>query len=634
MLEYGFVRVAAGTPEIAVADTMQNAARCAQLITDADNKGCALIVLPEMCLTGYTAGDLLLQSTLRDGTVEALGRLIKDTERTNIVAVVGLPLVKDGSLYNCAAVFKSGRLLGVVPKTFVPNYGEFYELRHFAPAPRGNSDIRLFGTDVPFGTQLLFCAENMPAFKLALEICEDLWVSSPPSIKHAEAGATVVANLSASNEVIGKCDYRRMLVTAQSTKLNCAYIYSDAGDGESTTDVVFAGHNMIAENGSMMAESKLFENRTITADIDLEKLTFERLRRNTSEPHDILGYTVISLGEITEPGEVERSFNRLPFIPVGEKELFDRCEDVLTMQAQGLKKRIKHIGTKKLVLGISGGLDSTLALMVAVRAADLVGMDRRDILALTMPCFGTSARTRANAETLCRELGVSFDEISIKESVAQHLRDIRHDGVTADVTFENAQARERTQVLMDVANQYNGMVIGTGDLSELALGFATYNGDHMSMYGVNASIPKTLVQHLVAHCAGTAGSTALHDVLLDILGTPISPELLPDKQPTEDIVGPYELHDFFLYNMMRYGFSPAKIFFMANRAFGGDYEPATVKKWMRMFYRRFFKQPFKRSCLPDGPKVGNVTLSPRGDWRMPSDASAALWLKEIDELEA
>ncbi|MEG1894094.1 MAG: NAD(+) synthase [Clostridia bacterium] len=633
MLKYGFVRMAAATPHIGVADTCYNAASITEQILESDKLGCAAVVFPELCITGYTAGDLFLQSALQKGAVTALEDILRDTQSTNVVAIVGLPLAKDGTLYNCAAVIKGGKLLGVVPKANVPNYGEFYELRHFAPASRLTSTIDLFGQKIPFGTQLLFPAANIPAFVLAVEICEDLWVCSPPSTKHCEAGATVIANLSASNEIVGKCDYRRMLVISQSTKLNCAYVYSDAGDGESTTDVVFAGHNMISENGTLLAESKLFENGIITADVDVEKLTLERIGRNTFEPHDVMGYTVISLGDVND-AHCSRSFEKHPFVPGNDDTRAARCEEILTMQAHGLKSRIEHINAKKLVIGISGGLDSTLALLVCTRAMQLCGRDKRDILAVTMPCFGTSERTHTNAKTLCDELGVSFMEINIAKSVLQHLEDIGHDVNVQDVTYENAQARERTQVLMDLANKTNGMVIGTGDLSELALGFATYNGDHMSMYNVNGSIPKTLARSIIDHCASAAASSTLHNVLLGILHTPISPELLPgnNAQITEDIVGPYELHDFFIYNMLRFGFSPEKIFFMACRTFANEYDRPTIKKWMIVFYRRFFSQQFKRSCMPDGPKVGSVTLSPRGDWRMPSDAASRLWLDEAEAL--
>ncbi len=629
MLDYGFVRLAAATPDIRVADTMYNAGRIEQLILDADADSCALVVFPELCITGYTAGDLFLQSTLQRGTIAALAQLLNATRDTNVVSVVGLPLAKDGTLYNCAAVIKGGVLLGVVPKANIPNYSEFYELRHFAPASGGTSEIELCGQTVPFGTQLLFKADNLDDFVLAVELCEDLWVCTPPSSAHCEAGATVIANPSASNEVVGKCDYRRMLVSSQSTKLNCAYVYADAGDGESTTDVVFAGHNMIAENGTILEESELFKNGIISADVDVNKLIYERMGKNTYEPHAAMDYTTISLGKLNN-GALRRTFAPHPFLP-DDAHMAERCEQILTMQALGLKKRITHIGSVRPVLGISGGLDSTLALLVCCRTMDMLGRDRKDILAVTMPCFGTSSRTRSNAEILCDELGVDFMEINIGKSVARHLEDIDHDINLHDVTFENAQARERTQVLMDLSNKFGGMVIGTGDLSELALGFATFGGDHISMYNVNGSIPKTLVRAMVKHFASVADTPLLHDTLLDVLGTPVSPELLPGAQVTEDIVGPYELHDFFLFNMVRHGFSPAKIYLMACVSFG-NYSAATIKKWMMSFYRRFFAQQFKRSCMPDGPKVGSVTLSPRGDWRMPSDAVARLWLDEIENL--
>ena len=631
----GFLKVACATPAIRVADTDYNAGQITDLIGRAAEAGAKLVLFPELCVTGYTCGDLFLQRTLKDGALDALHRIAEATGGSGLVAVVGCPLEVQDKLYNCAAVLSGGRVLGVVPKTFVPNYGEFYELRHFSPAPAETGVIRLWGQEVPFGTRLLFRQEEMPEFTLAAEICEDVWVPCPPSTDHCRAGATVIVNPSASDEIIGKSDYRRSLMRSQSARLLCGYLYADCGEGESTTDLVFAGHNLIAENGSILAESGLFTTGLTVTELDLQRLKQERARQNTFSP-SCGGYTVVPFSLPVEETRLTRPVAKSPFVPAEGKDLGERCETILSLQAAGLKKRLAHTGCKTAVLGISGGLDSTLALLVAVRAMDALGRSRKDIVAVTMPCFGTTARTKSNAMTLAEQLGVTLQSVDIADAVRIHFGDIGQREDVHDVTFENAQARERTQVLMDLANRLGGLVIGTGDLSELALGFATYNGDHMSMYGVNASVPKTLVRHLTRYEAERLGGQA-RDTLLDILDTPVSPELLPlvdgeVVQKTEDIVGPYELHDFFLYYMLRFGFSPKKIYRLAKYAFQGEYEDGVILHWLKMFYRRFFSQQFKRSCLPDGPKVGTVALSPRGDWRMPSDACAALWLNELESL--
>ena len=631
----GFLKVACATPAIRVADTDYNAGQITDLIGRAAEAGAKLVLFPELCVTGYTCGDLFLQRTLKDGALDALHRIAEATGGSGLVAVVGCPLEVQDKLYNCAAVLSGGRVLGVVPKTFVPNYGEFYELRHFSPAPAETGVIRLWGQEVPFGTRLLFRQEEMPEFTLAAEICEDVWVPCPPSTDHCRAGATVIVNPSASDEIIGKSDYRRSLMRSQSARLLCGYLYADCGEGESTTDLVFAGHNLIAENGSILAESGLFTTGLTVTELDLQRLKQERTRQNTFSP-SCGGYTVVPFSLPVEETRLTRPVAKSPFVPAEGKDLGERCETILSLQAAGLKKRLVHTGCKTAVLGISGGLDSTLALLVAARAMDALGRSRKDIVAVTMPCFGTTARTKSNAMTLAEQLGVTLQSVDIADAVRIHFGDIGQREDVHDVTFENAQARERTQVLMDLANRLGGLVIGTGDLSELALGFATYNGDHMSMYGVNASVPKTLVRHLTRYEAERLGGQA-RDTLLDILDTPVSPELLPlvdgeVVQKTENIVGPYELHDFFLYYMLRFGFSPKKIYRLAKYAFQGEYEDGVILHWLKMFYRRFFSQQFKRSCLPDGPKVGTVALSPRGDWRMPSDACAALWLNELESL--
>ena len=631
----GFLKVACATPAIRVADTDYNAGQITDLIGRAAEAEAKLVLFPELCVTGYTCGDLFLQRTLKDGALDALHRIAEATGGSGLVAVVGCPLEVQDKLYNCAAVLSGGRVLGVVPKTFVPNYGEFYELRHFSPAPAETGVIRLWGQEVPFGTRLLFRQEEMPEFTLAAEICEDVWVPCPPSTDHCRAGATVIVNPSASDEIIGKSNYRRSLMRSQSARLLCGYLYADCGEGESTTDLVFAGHNLIAENGSILAESGLFTTGLTVTELDLQRLKQERARQNTFSP-SCGGYTVVPFSLPVEKTRLTRPVAKSPFVPAEGKDLGERCETILSLQAAGLKKRLAHTGCKTAVLGISGGLDSTLALLVAARAMDALGRSRKDIVAVTMPCFGTTARTKSNAMTLAEQLGVTLQSVDIADAVRIHFGDIGQREDVHDVTFENAQARERTQVLMDLANRLGGLVIGTGDLSELALGFATYNGDHMSMYGVNASVPKTLVRHLTRYEAERLGGQA-RDTLLDILDTPVSPELLPlvdgeVVQKTEDIVGPYELHDFFLYYMLRFGFSPKKIYRLAKYAFQGEYEDGVILHWLKMFYRRFFSQQFKRSCLPDGPKVGTVALSPRGDWRMPSDACAALWLNELESL--
>ena len=637
-MQDGFVKIAAATPDLRVADCAYNASEIVKLARQAAAKGAHLVVFPELCLTGYTCGDLFLQRTLLDGALAALDTVCRETAALNAAVVVGLPLVHQGKLFNVAAVLCGGKIEGIVPKQFIPNYSEFYEARHFVSgAGVPFQTISLLGQDTLFagGEPLLFQCADMPEFTLGVEICEDLWVANPPSTRLAQAGATVIVNLSASDEIIGKASYRRDLVRQQSARLLCAYLYADAGFGESTQDLVFAGHDLIAENGALLAESKLFDRGVIYADIDVQRLTHERRRMNTFVTEQNPAVAALPV----HPGAndlTDRTFPRTPFVPASKALRDERCEEILSLQATGLATRLRHTHAKTAVVGLSGGLDSTLALIVLVHAFDMLGLDRKGILAVTMPCFGTTARTKGNAEKLADAYGVTLETVDIKAAVDQHFSDIGQSKDDLSVTFENGQARMRTLVLMNLANKTGGMVVGTGDLSELALGWATYNGDHMSMYGVNASIPKTLVRYLVAYEADrTMGE--LSDVLYDVLDTPVSPELLPPKdgeisQKTEDLVGPYELHDFFLYYMLRFGYPPRKIYRIARKTFAGVYDDATIKKWLVTFVRRFFTQQFKRSCLPDGPKVGTVTLSPRGDWRMPSDACAALWLSEAESL--
>ncbi len=627
----GFLRVASATPTIKVADCRYNAdAVIAQAVEAAEN-GASLVVFPELCITGYTCGDLFLQRSLLVSAENELKRIMDETASLDCVILVGLPVRANSGLYNCAAVICRGEILGLVPKKFIPNYSEFYELRHFTPAPNDLITVKMFsGNDtrwISIEKNVIFQCIDMPEFRLGVEICEDLWTAEPPSGKLALNGATVIANLSASDEIIGKAGYRRMLVSSQSARLLSAYVYTSAGIGESTQDLVFSGHDMICENGTMLAESKRFAPGIIYADVDLQKLENDRAKTNTFVGED--NYCIVEFNLPVRDIDIKRYYSRTPFVPENKTHLEERCEEILTIQATGLATRIRHTNVKTVVIGLSGGLDSTLALIVAVHAMDMLERDRKDIIAVTMPCFGTTKRTKSNAEILAESYGVSFMDIDISKAVTQHFEDIGQDINTFDVTYENGQARERTQVLMDIANKTGGFVIGTGDLSELALGWATYNGDHMSMYAVNASIPKTLVRHLTAYEASQSEGS-LKAALLDILDTPVSPELLPPadgeiSQKTEDLVGPYELHDFFLYYFVRCGFTAQKIFRLAKKAFAGHYDDETILKWLRTFIRRFFSQQFKRSCLPDGPKVGTVTLSPRGDWRMPSDASSAVF---------
>lgn len=638
-MQYGFVKTAAAAPKIRVADTEYNAKEIVRLMNEAHENGAKIVVFPELCVTGYTCSDLFHQELLLAGARRALGEIVKASEGMDGLFFVGLPVEVEGKLYNAAAGFSGGKLLGLVPKTHIPNYSEFYERRHFTEAPEKTRLIRLpeWG-EVPFGTDQIFVCEEFPALKVSAEICEDVWSPNPPSIRHAMNGATVIVNLSASDEITGKEAYRRDLVRMQSGHLVCGYIYASAGEGESSTDLVFGGHHLICENGSLLKESRRFHNETVYAQIDVERLMGERRRISTFHVScDGDGY--ISTAFSIRPGEekLERFVDKAPFVPGNQAEREKRCEEILTIQTMGLKKRMEHTNCKSAVIGISGGLDSTLALLVTVRAADRMGLPGNCITAVTMPCFGTTDRTYTNACELTRRLGANLLEVDIKEAVKIHFRDIGQDMEKHDVTYENGQARERTQVLMDTANRLGGMVIGTGDMSELALGWATYNGDHMSMYGVNASVPKTLVRHLVRYYADTCGDGKLSEILLDILDTPVSPELLPPKdgviaQKTEDLVGPYELHDFFLYYVLRFGFAPDKIYYLAQAAFKGEYENRVILRWLNTFYRRFFAQQFKRSCLPDGPKVGTVAVSPRGDLRMPSDASARLWLDMAEKL--
>lgn len=698
----GFIKVAAGTPDVQVADCEFNAAEIIKMVREMEAEGARVMVFPELCITAYTCGDLFWQENLLEEAKVQLMRIAEETADVDAIIFVGLPLEYKGKLYNVAAGLNHGEILGFVPKTYLPNYNEFYEARYFTSGEDVDGTVTIrrseyglhhdeemtgedveFGleaelealeeedsfeeleeideepdyidedeteefdeVDVPISSNILFICQEMPKLKIAAEICEDLWVPNPPSVGHAYHGANLIVNLSASDEVVGKDSYRKSLVSAQSARLLCGYIYATAGEGESTQDVVYGGHNLIAENGTILAESRRFVNGALYADLDIYRLDNERRRMTTCrfvpdlapEGQDVFYNEVyFNAGRGVTP--LTRKFDSRPFVPGIKEERERRCDEILNIQAMGLKKRLAHIHCQNAVIGLSGGLDSTLALLVTVRAFDMLGMPREKITAVTMPCFGTTDRTYNNACQLSECLGATLKEVNIREAVNLHFRDIGHDPEVHDVTYENGQARERTQILMDIANQSGGIVIGTGDLSELALGWATYNGDHMSMYAVNASVPKTLVRHLVRYYADTCEDAKLSEILLDILDTPVSPELLPPKdgvisQKTEDLVGPYELHDFFLYYMLRWTFPPKKIFRLAQNAFAGEYDDETILKWLKTFYRRFFMQQFKRSCLPDGPKVGSVAVSPRGDLRMPSDACAKLWLKQIEELEA
>ena len=624
----GYIKVAAVTPQVTVADVKENTREILKVIREAAAQKAKIIVLPELCITGYTCQDLFLQEILLREAKDALLEISNQTKGIDALIFLGIPLEYHGKLYNTAAILNHGKILGIVPKRYIPNYNEFYEV---PVAVRLNQEIT-----VPMGMNLLFCCEEIPELKVAAEICEDLWTMQPPSIAHAQAGAVVITNLSASDEVTGKETYRRELVKGQSARLLCGYVYASAGEGESTQDVVYSGHDLIAENGVVLAESERFTKGILYSEIDVKKLTSERRRMSTFETTD-KRYQEIYFSLEKEETKLTRYIDPMPFVPGSKTDREKRCEEILLIQAHGLKKRLAHTHAKSAVVGISGGLDSTLALLVTVKAFDLLGIPREQIAAVTMPGFGTTDRTYDNAVHLIRELGAEFIEVPIADAVRLHFRDIGHEENIHDVTYENSQARERTQILMDIANKKGGLVIGTGDLSELALGWATYNGDHMSMYAVNASVPKTLVRHLVRYYADTCGSDKLAAVLYDVLDTPVSPELLPPEdgkisQKTEDIVGPYELHDFFLYHMLRSGYSPAKIYRIAKIAFADVYDEETILKWLKIFTRRFFAQHFKRSCLPDGPKVGTVAVSPRGDLRMPSDASAQLWLGELEEL--
>ena len=634
-MKNGFVKVAAATPDIRVADVEFNTQNIINAMEEAQKNGAKILVFPELCVTGYTCSDLFDHSVLLKASRKALLEIAENTNDKDMLVFVGAPLEVNGKLYNVAAAMNQGEIIGFTTKTFLPNYGEFYEMRQFTPGPQTVREMTFEGKKIPFGPQILFQAEGMEELVVAAEICEDVWSPIPPSIQAALEGATVIVNCSASDETIGKDTYRRALISGQSARLISGYIYANAGEGESTTDLVFGGHNIIAENGTILKESSRYVNEIIYSEIDLQRITGERRKNTTFQPLD--EETLVRVPFTIEETKtfLTRTFPKKPFVPSDEQTRAQRCEEILTIQAMGLKKRLAHTNARTAVVGISGGLDSTLALLVTARAFDMLGRDKKDIIAVTMPCFGTTDRTYQNACEMSKKVGATLIEVPIADAVNVHFRDIGHDPEDHSVTYENCQARERTQVLMDIANKTWGMVIGTGDLSELALGWATYNGDHMSMYGVNASVPKTLVRHLVKYAADDTKDEALKNVLYDVLDTPVSPELLPPKdgdiaQKTEDLVGPYELHDFFLYFMLRFGYEPSKIFRIACMTFDGEYDKETIFKWLETFCRRFFSQQFKRSCLPDGPKVGTVALSPRGDWRMPSDACVAVWMKDLE----
>lgn len=634
----GFLKVASATPDVLVANPVFNGEKIREQMSQAEEKKVKLLLFPELCLTAYTCSDLFIQEPLLYSVKEEIQKIREHSRQMEMVTVVGAPLEFSGKLYNCAVFVYKGKILGIVPKLFIPNYSEFYEARHFTRGSKKVEWISFLGEKVPFGANLLFCCEEMDSLVIGCEICEDLWTPLPPSSHHAMKGATVIVNPSASVETTTKEVYRKNLVSMQSARLVCAYLYADAGEGESTTDVVFSGHNLVCENGTVLAESKRFSNEMTEAEIDLFRLAADRRRMSTFLPETEEEYEKVYFSMKTEDTVLTREIAKTPFIPSNQSEREKRCDEILTLQAMGLKKRLAHTHAQSAVIGISGGLDSTLAVLVTARAFDLLQIPREKIICVTMPCFGTTDRTYQNALTLTKELGATLKEVRIMKAVEQHFKDIGHDPEIHDVTYENSQARERTQILMDLSNRYNGLVIGTGDMSELALGWATYNGDHMSMYGVNASVPKTLVRHLVRYYADTTTNKGLRDSLLDVLDTPVSPELLPPvdgviSQKTEDLVGPYELHDFFLYYMLRFGFGPKKIFRLASLAFKEEYPDEIIYKWLRTFCWRFFAQQFKRSCLPDGPKVGSIAVSPRGDLRMPSDASPAIWMSQMDELK-
>ena len=636
-MKHGFVKVAAATPDIRVADVAYNTEKIREDIAEACGNGAKILVFPELCVTGYTCGDLFTHDVLLEAARRAVLELAEFTADKDILVFVGVPLDIEGKLYNVAAALNRGKIIGLTTKTFLPNYGEFYEMRQFTPGPSEAGYMSFEGDRIPFGPQILFQATAMENLIVSAEICEDVWSPIPPSIGAALEGATVIVNCSASDETIGKDTYRRELISGQSARLIAGYVYANAGEGESTTDLVFGGHNIIAENGTILKEAQRYHNEIIYSELDIRRIVAERRKNTTFQSEG--ERTLIRVPFYIESGKTEltRTFPKRPFVPSDDQARAQRCEEILTIQAMGLKKRLAHTHSKTAVVGISGGLDSTLALLVTARAFDMLGRDKKDIIAVTMPCFGTTDRTYHNACEMSRKTGATLKEVRIADAVNIHFRDIGQDPENHDVTYENSQARERTQVLMDIANRTGGMVIGTGDMSELALGWATYNGDHMSMYGVNASVPKTLVRHLVKYAADETEDKELKRVLYDVLDTPVSPELLPPKdgdiaQRTEDLVGPYELHDFFLYYMLRFGYEPSKIFRLAEKAFQEEYDNVTILKWLETFCRRFFSQQFKRSCLPDGPKIGTVALSPRGDWRMPSDACVAVWLKDLGNI--